>query len=570
MANRITLWDDNPSEIDLLGFEAVVTPILSSLADPNLDPLTIGVHGPWGSGKSTILGLLEIELAKNKEYLVIKTNPWEYDDQNDVKGSLIADILGAIEEKYKDQESVGEKILGLMKRISWSRVGIAVAQGAITMKWDPEELVEAFTPKKKSSPDSMTGFRKAFSELLDEFPDIKKVVVLVDDLDRCLPSSVVATLEAIKLFLSVPKMVFALAADQNMVRDAIASYLGGSPINSAFAGHYLEKIVQLPITLPRLSIYEAEAYISLLLIKQNCKPEEYTKLVNHCKIRRENQKHPIVAEFDSLECKPPEDLLDLAGQLAYGLGSDKVTNPREVKRFLNAFGVRGHIAAARKLNVKSSVIAKLLLLEDRYHKSFETLAKTSEAERGLVLKSWEEWAKGNLEEKPDSAEEHMRQWAASEPSLKDEPIGPYITLAATLSTASVSRVIRQDLAAIITRLLGQSEADKNNALDQLIELPSEDQLSVVSELFSVSRRMNDVDPLIDSVIRMGKSNPEIAAEIAEGIESNLWNKLDAAAAVDLAMSDVPDFTSLAGKLADDEGIDGSVRKAAQSALKPKG
>ena len=68
------------------------------------------------------------------------------------------------------------------------------------------------------------------------------MVVLVDDLDRCLPDAVTATLEAIKLSCP-PRMVFVLAADQDMVRDAIPVSLDGARRGDIFAKRYLEKIV---------------------------------------------------------------------------------------------------------------------------------------------------------------------------------------------------------------------------------------------------------------------------------------------------------------------------------------
>jgi hypothetical protein len=51
LAGSAALWDDNPTTLDLLGFSTVVTPILTALTAPGLDPLTMGVYGPWGSGK---------------------------------------------------------------------------------------------------------------------------------------------------------------------------------------------------------------------------------------------------------------------------------------------------------------------------------------------------------------------------------------------------------------------------------------------------------------------------------------------------------------------------------------
>src|SRR5580704_554881 len=86
-AAQIHLWDDNPSTLDLLGFDAVVQPVLAALEQPDLDPLTISVQSPWGGGKSTMLELLYLQLRHQKRYVVVRTSPWEYDDHDDVRGT---------------------------------------------------------------------------------------------------------------------------------------------------------------------------------------------------------------------------------------------------------------------------------------------------------------------------------------------------------------------------------------------------------------------------------------------------------------------------------------------------
>ncbi|MFD0687996.1 P-loop NTPase fold protein [Actinomadura fibrosa] len=88
--------------------------------------------------------------------------------------------------------------------------------------------------------------------------------MLVDDLDRCLPATIMATLEAIKLFLAVPGMSFVLAADEDLIREAIGMHLQGAG-RSGFAKLYTEEIIQIPVSLPMLSVEQAEAYIALLL-----------------------------------------------------------------------------------------------------------------------------------------------------------------------------------------------------------------------------------------------------------------------------------------------------------------
>ncbi len=562
----IALWDDNPSDVDLLGFDAVVEPVLAAIQAGDLDPLTIGIHGPWGGGKSTILGLLESELNNDKRYIVVRTDPWEYGDQADVKGTLIAEILEALEARFESKAGFSEKVKDLMERISWSRVGVALAKGAITMQWDPKELVEAFTPQKKTAPRSMAGFRGAFAELLQDLPEVQRVVVLVDDLDRCLPGAVMASLEAIKLFLSVRKMVFVIAADRDMVRDAIAASLDASKRSERFAGRYLDKIVQLPVSLPRLAPHEAEAYITLLLARRQCATEEFRALVEHCRERRRLQKTPLVGQTDSLPYQPDEALLLLAGQLAHGLGSDRVTNPREIKRFLNAFGVRQRIAEARGLSVRPEVIAKLLLLEDRYRDAFDTLAGVPEVERNSLLARWEEWARSDRGQPPEGIGEDTRSWAAAEPSLVGEAIGPYITLAASLAAAPFGGAIGDELAELITRMTGPSEADRSLAIESLVKRSESDQRMVLQELFRQTRRTEDVTEIVGAAIGLAKANPQLAGEVAEGVAEHCWGRLDPGSAVDLVGSKLEPLVALARRLSTDPDVESDVREAAASAL----
>ena len=90
------LWDDNPSLEDLLGFDAVLAPIRAALAARDVDPLTIGIQSPWGGGKSTLLELLAKGLEGDQQYLVIRTDPWQYDNHDDVRGVLISEVLDEI------------------------------------------------------------------------------------------------------------------------------------------------------------------------------------------------------------------------------------------------------------------------------------------------------------------------------------------------------------------------------------------------------------------------------------------------------------------------------------------
>lgn len=136
-----------------------------------------------------------------------------------------------------------------------------------------------------------------------------------------------------------------------MARDAISVSLDGARRGDVFAKRYLEKIVQLPIALPRLSATDAEAYIGLLIAGRSMNEADLGALAAHVRTRRNAHQTPLLHDFDGLAVKPAEDDLALASQLAEGLSADRRSNPRQIKRLLNAFGVRESIARARGVTI---------------------------------------------------------------------------------------------------------------------------------------------------------------------------------------------------------------------------
>jgi KAP family P-loop domain len=563
-AFRVGLTDDNPADVDLLGFDAIVTAISQALRQANLDPITIGIHAPWGGGKSTILGLLERELKSPT--IVVRTNPWEYDDQFDVKGTLIAEVLGRLSQELGTNQVLKDKVTALFKRISWSRVGMAVAKGILTTQWDPAALVDAFNPQAAEGPRSLAEFRSEFADLLDKIPDVERVVVLVDDLDRCLPPAVLATLEAIKLFLSVKGMAFVIAADQDMIRDAIAANLAATNRSEVFADRYLEKIVQLPVALPRLSQPETEAYIALLLAAQTT---AYTDLLHQLHERRRAHQVPLVTPEGHGDPLVGE-ILTLAAQIAEGLSPSRRGNPREVKRFLNAFGVRSLIAEGRGVSLAPAVMIKLLFLEEQHDAEFKTLVGYSASERKAFLRDWEAWARdGKPVPEADGkalVRNETKAWAATDPQLAGEELDAYITLAASLAAASVRGGMSDEVRGVVRELLEQGETNRSVAIDRAAKLPIEDQQSIVTAILAESRRSDNVVPSVEALVGLGKATPALVGDIVTGIRSHLWSKLEEDSAVTLATSGVAEFVELTNRMAEDTSLQEGVRIAARDAL----
>ncbi|MDX3854229.1 P-loop NTPase fold protein [Streptomyces sp. AK02-01A] len=559
MTAEMRLWDDNPTQVDLLGFAAIVDTVVASLEVPGLDPVTVGVHAPWGAGKSTVLQLLHERLFPRDDYLLVRLDPWEFDDQFDVRGSVVAEILQTVLSKYSSTDSAVD---GLLKRISHSRVAITLARG--TLVTQSEGLIEALTPTSKKDPKGMAGFREAFQEMLDDLPSLTRVVVLVDDLDRCLPDAVMATLEAIKLFLSVKKVAFVLAADQHMVRESIAVSLDATGRDEQFALRYLEKIVQVPLSLPRMSAAEAETFIALLLCAQVCPDAaNYAALVRHAQERRSQGQSPVLADLQKVPWQPGGDTLNLANRLATGLSAHSAGSPRSIKRFLNEFSLRRHIAEGQGIHLDPSVIAKLMLLEDSLSKDFQILVELPDGRRPELLARWQEWGRGERDEKPDGVSDGSRAWAAAEPDLTGAPIGQYLSLAASLGSLTAGASLSQEQLNWVVALVGESEPHRTAAQEAVVQRPVSEQRALVTALLDRARRVQNPEWSVESIVCVAKKTEELRQEIAEGVW-HLRSVLNPSCAYEVGSSEVEELRAVAQRLAQAGDVDAMVRAAAET------
>ncbi|MFB7650174.1 P-loop NTPase fold protein [Streptomyces sp. NPDC056084] len=558
--SELQLWDDNPTTVDLLGFASIVDTVVAALRSPSLDPVTIGINAPWGGGKSTVLGLLHQVLDQEPGYRVIRLDPWEFDDQFDVRGAVIGEVLQDLLTAYPDA-GLEDAAKGLLERISWSRVAASMARGQLVAQ--TEDLVKAFTPQPRHDAKSLAGFRSEFAKLLQAVEPLQRLVVLVDDLDRCLPDAVMATLEAIKLFLSVKKVAFVLAADQEMVRESIAVSLDATGRGEQFALRYVEKIVQLPLSLPRISTDEAGAFIALLLSQRRCEQEgDYERLVTHAQQRRAQGRSPVLADMQDLPWVPDADTLALASRFAAGLAAHRTGSPRSIKRFLNAFALRTRIAERHGINIDASVIAKLMLLEDSHGKDFETLVRLQEAQRAELLERWQAWGRDEEKDKPAEVTEDSREWAASDPDLTTAPIGPYLSLAASLVSLTAAASLTQQQLTWVSDLASASEPHRRDAQAEIVTALVTDQQAVVDALVQRARRESDTDPLAESLVHIAIHTPELRSAVAQG----LWEirkYLMPGAVVDMDSSGVEELQALIPQLAEATDIEPATQENAR-------
>src|ERR1700735_467733 len=310
-AHRSGLWSDEPTTEDLLSFDAVAATVVDAVLDDTLDPLAIGVSGAWGSGKTSVLRLIQADLAvrplpEGQQVLVVPTDPWRYDPSVGAKETLIGEVLGALSDQIHEAEGVASKARNLLtklkNRVDWSKAIQVAAKASLAFQLpsvdDLTSLIKTDPGSEESETRGLAEFQTEFKELMasKELAHLSRVVVLVDDLDRCLYPTVVDTLETIRLFLAVPKMAFVIAADERRVADALRPRFPDGPTNERGpdgqpehpADLYLHKIVQTTVPLPALSRFDTETYIVLLQLQARLDAAQLTPYIERCiALRRE-------------------------------------------------------------------------------------------------------------------------------------------------------------------------------------------------------------------------------------------------------------------------------------------
>jgi energy-coupling factor transporter ATP-binding protein EcfA2 len=324
---------DRPTDNDLLDYQDLARELATRIASLQTDdtPLCIGVYGPWGSGKTSFLMMVEKSLGDiDRSITPIHFNAWKYSRAENLWAALLQSILdhAAVSGGFFRRISVKLRIWwntldirgGVLASAAAAgpvllRLALAVTAIVVAFAWEPKSwptLIGSSETTKLGARillgllgfaaakpgdfvkllDTRLGldlerFRKKWSfkdqvAFLDVFSDefnrivalvaqSKPLLVVIDDLDRCLPQDVVSVLEAVKQFLDVPGCVFLIALDNDIVERAVAvkykdMVQEANKNRMSLGSSYVEKIVHLPISLPRLSYNQIEEYVAKIAI----------------------------------------------------------------------------------------------------------------------------------------------------------------------------------------------------------------------------------------------------------------------------------------------------------------
>ena len=405
------MWSDIETDEDFLNFKVLAGLAGEMILDSRGKPLSIGISGGWGVGKSSMVKLIEKELkaAEPDNVVFLTFNAWLYQGLDDARAALMEEIARALMKRAEKDKTLFEKAKELAGRVNLFRVGKLGIEAAVTyftgvpatplMKGaeaayehltdgnvTAEDLGEAkalakehaadakalIRPKKspETPPQAIHAFRDHFQSLLKELG--VTLVVFVDDLDRCLPPTVIGTLEAMRLFLFMEHTAFVIAADDKMVKEAVRIHFKEARLDDDLVVSYFDKLIQVPLRVPPLGVNEVRAYLALLFV-ENSELEDGAKSkvragVND-RLAQSWKGEAVGAEFvASLIPNCPGLLkaeLALADRLAKQMATSRriAGNPRLIKRFLNTLSIRRKLAKLQKIQVDDAVLAKILLFE---------------------------------------------------------------------------------------------------------------------------------------------------------------------------------------------------------------
>lgn len=539
------MWADTESDKDYLNFGEVSQLAVDILTADGMLPVSVGVFGNWGAGKSSLLRLIEEKLDEDEnDWVVIKFDAWLYQGYDDARAALLETIASALTKAADVNAGLVTKTRKLLARVDGFRAmgllaestalfagvptggliarSVGALAGATDGIQDQEEYdalgstakdvakqsTRLLKPEvRKSPPQQIDAFRTEYGEILEELG--KPLVVVIDNLDRCLPTNAIHTLEAIRLFLFLTNTAFVIAADEEMIRSSVAAYFKGASDRHQI--DYLDKLIQVPIRVPKAGVREIRSYLFMLYaIESSLSEEGLEKLRSGLEeALQQSWKNEPISRQDALALTGESDDSDLdkafarADRIAPILANSPIVhgNPRVVKRLLNVVKMRSKIASRRSMPLDEAVITKLVIFERcvgveataDFYKLVDTeqgapeLLKTIEEQGGQIPTGAPDSWKDN-----PSTKAFIEEWAQLEPKLngidlraaiylsrETMPIGAYVV--------GLSPVGREALDVLVNTTHTSSQI----VPPLLDKLPFEEQVPVMEGVISQLRQISD-------------------------------------------------------------------------------
>lgn len=344
MNSRIDLPLQNYTEDEPLGL-APYARALGTFVKTCETPLTVGIQGDWGIGKTSLLNMVSDRLGTpttnrdRRSFPTVYFNTWQYaqlDGEQHLTVALLGDLvreigaLGAAGSESRDRArgllaKVGRMAASAASQVVQDKTGVDIAQ---TVRdgdgGDLDDVLPVALRLTRLVTEYKADFRELVAALLRGREPGSRLVVMIDDLDRIRPTRALELLSAVKNFLDVPGCVFLLAVDYEVIQRGVAEKMGAGE-RRRHGKSYFDKIIQVPFNMPVAS-YKVDRYVLALLgwtPKEGSK--DYVKLTGAGDDLYFKNQRSVTAEAVS----------DIKNVTTLTVGQ----NPRAIKRAANYFAL---------------------------------------------------------------------------------------------------------------------------------------------------------------------------------------------------------------------------------------
>lgn len=520
------MWKDSETKSDYLNFDYLIDAVESIAMDAKLTPSTIGVYGDWGSGKSSLMQMVEEKIkAEHKEdACCIRFNGWLFEGYEDAKTAFCGSILDALRTEKTIPAQVKTRITKLLKKVDGKKIlmkGGSVALdilltgglGSITyLTIDAitnalkdkltntnaadikNVLNDVLTENKNQSTSNRNDikiFQEEFKKILDE-SKIEHLVIFVDELDRCTPDTVLDIFAAMRLFLFVEKTSFIIGADSRLVDYAIKSRYKNIVGNDLdISKEYLEKLIQYPVTIPKLDELELERYLTCLLLETDI--DNIAECFKSNDIYEPISQNKLIDSHKNKEEKIKEALV-LSRIISPILAAKLNGNPRQCKRFLNTLFMRTQMAKSRLVDLDKKVLSKLMLLEyfkepmyaevmnPNNRQDLEDFETNKSVKNNNVFSKWKD-------------DEWVKDWLAIDVPLCKEDLKPYYYF--SRSTQRVNQAINNLLSPnaqqCLKLFLAKSDTERGKAVELFGTLSDSECALVTDAIYEEMIKIEEID-----------------------------------------------------------------------------
>ena len=288
---------------------------LSAFIQNSDTPITIGLQGEWGTGKTSLMGLIKQDFSEGKSIATSWVNTWEYSmfkGARETTPSVLKGMLEKLQKSCEDrgiefQKDIGKSIKDAGKFLSGIANQLVAAKTGVDIKAAGSSGTSAIVAEIAEIKDLIKDLIQKL--INDNRNPVEKVVFFVDDLDRIPPTDAVEVLESLKNIFDIPNCVFILAIDYDVVVKGLESKFGPkTKENEREFRSFFDKIIQVPFTMP-VGAYDISQFLE----------DKLTRL-------------GINLDYE-------DDIIKLTKIVGYTVGN----NPRSLKRYLNTFSLINQI-----------------------------------------------------------------------------------------------------------------------------------------------------------------------------------------------------------------------------------